>query len=97
MTALRNIHACRAVGETASFVWIADAGGYSTSTPSETRLARERETPMPTLLWILAVILVVFGVITLIQGSILFGLLLIVVGLLIGPGGVSLFGRRGSV
>ncbi len=52
---------------------------------------------MPSLLWILAVVLVVAGVITLLQGSILFGILLIVVGLLVGPGGVSLFGgRRGS-
>lgn len=49
---------------------------------------------MAFILWILAVILVVWGVITLIQGSILFGIILIVVGLLIGPGGVSIFNRR---
>lgn len=51
---------------------------------------------MPSLLWILAVVLVIAGVVTLIQGSVLFGILLIVVGLLIGPGGVSLFNGRGS-
>ncbi len=47
------------------------------------------------LLWILAVILVVAGVVTLLQGSILFGIILIIVGLAIGPGGYSVFnGRR---
>ncbi|GAB2751779.1 GPGG-motif small membrane protein [Nocardioides pakistanensis] len=45
------------------------------------------------LLWIAAVVLVVWGVITLIQGSILMGIVLIVLGLLIGPGGVSIFKR----
>jgi len=49
---------------------------------------------MATLLWLAAVVLVVLGVITLITGNILFGLLLIVVGLLIGPGGVSIYGGR---
>jgi hypothetical protein len=45
-------------------------------------------------LWILAVILVVAGIIVLLQGSVLLGILLIVVGLLVGPGGVSVFNRR---
>ena len=49
---------------------------------------------MATLLWLAAVVLVVLGVITLITGNILSGLLLIVVGLLIGPGGVSIYGGR---
>lgn len=49
---------------------------------------------MGTLLWIASVILVIAGIVTLIQGSILFGILLIVVGLLVGPGGVSLFNGR---
>ncbi|MFZ5846339.1 MAG: GPGG-motif small membrane protein [Actinomycetota bacterium] len=48
---------------------------------------------MSLLLWIAAVVLVVWGVITLIQGSILMGIVLIVLGLLIGPGGVSIFKR----
>jgi hypothetical protein len=43
------------------------------------------------LLWILAVILVVWGIVTLIRGSVLMGIVLIIVGLLVGPGGVSLF------
>ncbi|MDZ5621462.1 GPGG-motif small membrane protein [Nocardioides bizhenqiangii] len=43
------------------------------------------------ILWILAVILVVAGIIGLIRGEVLWGILLIIVGLLVGPGGVSLF------
>ena len=46
------------------------------------------------LLWILAVSLVVSGVVTLLQGSILFGIVLIIVGLAVGPGGYSIFSRR---
>lgn len=46
---------------------------------------------MEMILWILAVILVVFGIVTLIRGSVLAGIALIVVGLLVGPGGVSIF------
>jgi hypothetical protein len=46
---------------------------------------------MEFLLWLIAVILVVAGVVTLIRGAIAYGLVLIVVGLLVGPGGVSLF------
>lgn len=43
------------------------------------------------LLWLLAVVLVVAGVVYVVRGAWLIGLLLIVVGLLIGPGGVSIF------
>jgi len=43
------------------------------------------------LLWILAVILVVSGIVTLIRGQLLLGVVLVIVGLLVGPGGVSLF------
>jgi len=49
---------------------------------------------MNTLLWLIAVVLVVAGIVTLIQGSVLVGILMIVVGLLVGPGGVSIFARR---
>jgi hypothetical protein len=45
-------------------------------------------------LWLIAVVLVVWGIVTLVTGGILLGIVLIVVGLLIGPGGVSLFSRR---
>jgi len=44
-----------------------------------------------TILWILAVILVIAGIVTLVRGGILAGIVLIIVGLLIGPGGVSIF------
>ena len=46
------------------------------------------------LLWLLAVILVVVGVVQLLQGQLLFGIALIVVGLLVGPGGTSVFRAR---
>ena len=46
---------------------------------------------MEMLLWILAVILVVAGIVTLVRGQVLWGVVLIIVGLLVGPGGVSLF------
>jgi hypothetical protein len=44
-----------------------------------------------TLLWVLAVVLVIAGIVTLIRGGVLAGIALIIVGLLVGPGGVSLF------
>ena len=46
---------------------------------------------MDLILWILAVVLVVAGVLALFRRQILWGIVLIVVGLLVGPGGVSLF------
>ncbi|WP_326555098.1 GPGG-motif small membrane protein [Micromonospora sp. NBC_01813] len=45
---------------------------------------------MELLLWILAVVLVVAGVLALFRRQLLWGIVLIVVGLLVGPGGVSL-------
>jgi hypothetical protein len=44
-----------------------------------------------TLLWIIAVVLVISGIVMLIRGGVLAGIVLIIVGLLIGPGGVSIF------
>ncbi len=46
---------------------------------------------MAFLLWILAVILVISGIVSLFRGAILWGIVLIIVGLLVGPGGVSIF------
>jgi hypothetical protein len=43
------------------------------------------------ILWVIAVVLVIWGIVTLIRGGILMGIVLIVVGLLVGPGGVSIF------
>lgn len=45
------------------------------------------------LLWVIAVILAVVGVVQLLQGQIIFGALLLVAACLVGPGGYSL-GRR---
>jgi hypothetical protein len=44
-----------------------------------------------TLLWILAVILVVAGIVAIFRKQLLWGIVLIIVGLLVGPGGVSIF------
>jgi hypothetical protein len=44
-----------------------------------------------TLLWILAAVLVIAGIVTLLRGEMLTGIVLIVLGLLVGPGGVSIF------
>jgi hypothetical protein len=46
---------------------------------------------MVTLLWILAVILVIAGIFAVVRGQLLWGIVLIIVGLLVGPGGVSVF------
>jgi hypothetical protein len=46
---------------------------------------------MVTLLWILAVILVIAGIFAIVRGQMLWGIVLVVVGLLVGPGGVSVF------
>ncbi|WP_170283886.1 GPGG-motif small membrane protein [Stackebrandtia albiflava] len=46
---------------------------------------------MEFILWILAVILVISGIVAIVRGSLLWGIVLIVVGLLVGPGGVSVF------
>jgi hypothetical protein len=47
-----------------------------------------------TLLWIIAAILVVVGIVQLIQGQIILGIVLIVAGCLVGPGGYSVFRSR---
>jgi hypothetical protein len=44
-----------------------------------------------TLLWFIAAILVIAGIVTVLRGGVLAGIVLIIVGLLIGPGGVSIF------
>lgn len=44
-----------------------------------------------TILWVIAAVLVVAGIVALIRGSVLAGIVLILLGLLVGPGGVSIF------
>ena len=46
---------------------------------------------MEFILWLIAVVLVVYGIVSIVRGALLFGIVLIVVGLLVGPAGVSLF------
>jgi hypothetical protein len=46
---------------------------------------------MSFLLWLIAVVLVIAGIVALVRRQMLWGILLVVVGLLVGPGGVSLF------
>jgi hypothetical protein len=55
-------------------------------------LAQELSGGAATLLWILAVILVIAGIVSLVRGAVLAGIVLIIVGLLVGPGGVSIWG-----
>jgi TM2 domain-containing membrane protein YozV len=43
------------------------------------------------LLWAIAVVLVIAGIWRIVVGDFLWGIVLIVVGLLVGPGGVSIF------
>ena len=47
---------------------------------------------MATILWLIAVVLVIAGIVQLVRGGVIPGIVLIVLGLLIGPGGVSIFG-----
>ena len=51
----------------------------------------KRRTTVVPLLWILAVVLVVAGIFAIFRGQMLWGIVLIVIGLLVGPGGVSVF------
>jgi hypothetical protein len=45
---------------------------------------------MEFILWLVAVVLVIAGIVALFRREIIWGVVLIVVGLLIGPGGVSI-------
>lgn len=56
-----------------------------------TPASRGQDAAMAFVLWLIAVILVIAGIVTLLRGGVLAGILLIIVGLLVGPGGVSIF------
>lgn len=49
---------------------------------------------MALILWLIAVALVVYGIILLVRGEPLLGVVLIIAGLLVGPGGYSIFHDR---
>jgi hypothetical protein len=44
-----------------------------------------------TILWVIAAVLVIAGIFSIFRGAVLWGIVLIVAGLLVGPGGVSVF------
>ncbi len=46
---------------------------------------------MAFILWIIAVVLVIAGIVQIVRGGVLPGIVMIVLGLLVGPGGVSIF------
>jgi hypothetical protein len=54
-------------------------------------LAQANEGATDTILWIIAAVLVIAGIVSIIRGGVLWGIILIIAGLLVGPGGVSLF------
>lgn len=43
------------------------------------------------ILWLIAVALIIWGIVQIVRGNVLLGIILIIVGLLVGPGGVSIF------
>jgi hypothetical protein len=51
---------------------------------------------MAFILWAIAVVLVISGIVTLVRGAVAYGLALIVLGFLVGPGGVSIFALAGA-
>jgi hypothetical protein len=50
-----------------------------------------RRLNMVFILWLIAVVLVVAGILAIFRSQLIMGIVLIVVGLLVGPGGVSIF------
>ena len=54
-------------------------------------LAQEaNEKTTDTILWIIAAVLVIAGIVAIVRSQVLWGIVLIIIGLLVGPGGVSL-------
>jgi hypothetical protein len=48
------------------------------------------------LLWLMAAIIVIVGIVQLVQGQILLGIILIIAACLVGPGGYSVFSRSST-
>ena len=51
---------------------------------------------MGLILWLIAVIIGIIGIVQLIQGQILLGIVLLIVAFLVGPGGYSIFRGRST-
>ena len=47
-------------------------------------------------LWIIAAVIAVVGIVLLVSGSIVWGIVLLIVAALVGPGGYSVFQRRSA-
>jgi hypothetical protein len=54
-------------------------------------LAQAKEGTTDTILWVIAAVLVIAGIFAIIRSQVVWGIVLIIAGLLVGPGGVSLF------
>ena len=52
---------------------------------------------MGILLWLVAVVLVLVGIVQLFQGQIILGIILLIIGFGVGPGGFSFFKSRSGV
>lgn len=59
--------------------------------PNPQRAGTRKAKTMEFVLWLIAVILVISGIVAAIRGAVVWGIALIIIGLLIGPGGVSVF------
>jgi hypothetical protein len=46
---------------------------------------------MAFILWIIAVVIAIYGILRLVRGDILIGIILLIVAALVGPGGYSIF------
>lgn len=53
-------------------------------------LAQAKEQTTDTILWIIAAVLVIAGIFAIVRSQVIWGIVLIILGLLVGPGGVSL-------
>jgi len=49
---------------------------------------------MTVILWLIAVVLVIAGIVQFFQGQLILGIVLVIVGLAVGPGGWSVFRSR---
>lgn len=76
----------------ANALWVAPTPSGEGECP--TRSGSEITTMSATVLWIIAAILVIIGIVQLFAGNILWGIILIVIGCLVGPGGYSIFRSR---
>jgi len=68
--------------------------GNEWSTATTKGPCKKENTMASVILWVIAAILVIVGIVQLFQGQIILGIVLIVAGCLVGPGGYSLFHSR---